>query len=87
MRRMEFRRKTNPRQSYALWETIKSNRCRRIRGGDGIILLQFGAQEALQDSRRTYRTSGWASSMARIKVVPDLGTPPMNINGISRLYE
>lgn len=33
---------------------------------------------------QTYRTSGWASNMARINVVPDLGTPPMNINGISR---
>jgi len=46
-----------------------------------------GNRAAGVSGQLTYRTSGWASSMARIKVVPDLGTPPMNINGISRLYE
>lgn len=33
-----------------------------------------------------HRTSGCASNIARISVVPDLGTPPMNINGICRWY-
>lgn len=34
----------------------------------------------------TYLMSGCASNMALIKVVPDLGTPPMKINGIFLLY-
>lgn len=38
----------------------------------------------IKPNPNTYRTSGCASSMARINVVPDRGTPPMKINGICR---
>lgn len=31
-------------------------------------------------------TSWWASSMALMSVVPDLGTPPMKMSGVSRSY-
>jgi hypothetical protein len=32
----------------------------------------------------THLTSGWASNIARMSVVPDLGTPPINMSGIFR---
>lgn len=36
--------------------------------------------------QKTNLTSGCASSIARINVVPDRGTPPININGICLWY-
>merc|ERR1719507_629995 len=33
-----------------------------------------------------HRTAGWASNIARIRVVPERGTPPMKMSGLCRSY-
>lgn len=50
------------------------------------IIVLRGYRQALLGQISTHLTNGCASRMALMSVVPERGTPPININGVSRLY-
>lgn len=50
------------------------------------IFVHLKKKHSVKTKTFSYRTSGCASNIARISVVPDRGTPPININGIFLWY-